>query len=395
MIFTVLYMGRCIVKKICILAAYYPSLNDPIFSFLGALVEQMSIHDVECHVIAPQSLFEKKHVDRSRVVVTKTGARIYVYCPKYIVIPARNVLKFNTYRLVFLSQKYAVRKTFYRYVKSADAIYSHFLMSGIYGAALSKMTGIPSYLAIGESVLKKSWVAYKLYGKLLQEYTKGIITVSSALSEEIKEMKIFSHEAPILTLPNGIDLEQFTVTNKFYRKNIGLKDDDFVVIFVGHFIKRKGIDKLQNILNKHPEWKAILIGEGEIPIWINADQIAYVGTVEHMELPKYLNAADVFVLPTLAEGCCNSIIEAMGCGLPVISSNKKFNDDILDDSCSIRIDPDNENDIENAIYQLYINTDLRERLARGAEKKARCYSLEKRTKKILDFIGINTSYEHE
>ena len=81
-----------------------------------------------------------------------------------------------------------------------------------------------------------------------------------------------------------------------------------------------------------------------------------------------MNAADVFVLPTLAEGCCNAILEAMACGLPIISSNLPFNWDILNDKNSILIDPNNINQIADAIQRLRDSPKLRSEMSEEALK---------------------------
>ena len=116
------------------------------------------------------------------------------------------------------------------------------------------------------------------------------------------------------------------------------------------------------------------------------ERVVFCEAMEHDDIPVLLNAVDVFVLPTLAEGCCNAVIEAMACGRPVISSDLPFNHDILNETNAILIDPTNIEAIRDAIIRVRDDAGLRQRLSLGALETAKRLTIEARTDSILKFM---------
>ncbi len=374
------------IKKLCVLSPYYPSKKDPHYAFVGTLIEAIADMGVECHVISPVSYIERKHKAESRTETTANGAKIFVHCPRFLSLPSRNKIRL-TYRFSVHTKRKAIKKAFDEQVGSCDAIYSHFLKAGINAGWLSKQTGIPAFVAIGESKLQNEELCLSLFGDDIKNHIKGVVSVSSALKSEARQMEVFSETTPIEVFPNSIDTALFRSLDKNdCRKKLGIGEDDFVISFVGAFIPRKGIDKLQTAVSRHPNWKCLLIGAGEIPVTLPADQVIFSGRIPHDQIPAYICASDVFALPTQAEGCCNAIVEAMGCGLPIVSSDRPFNDDILDNTNSIRIDPDSVDAIEEALVKLEQNRKLRESLAAGALHKVKNLSIANRAARIIDFM---------
>lgn len=375
------------IKKLCVVSAYYPSENDPHYAFVGTLISAIADQGIECHVISPVSNMEKQHRAESRVETTPNGAKIHVYCPSYTVFPNRRVFGFETYRFTVSSKQRAIRKAFEEYVHDCDAIYSHFIDSGVHAALLSKKTGVPAFVAIGESNITNNQLSYSLYRSELHKYIKGVISVSSELKRQATKLGLFSAETPVEVFPNSIDTDLFKPMDKAeQRRNLGLSDTDFVVSFVGGFIERKGFDKVQQVIARHPDWKCILIGGGDIPLTVSKEQIAFAGRISHDRIPAYLCASDVFVLPTKAEGCCNAIVEAMGCGLPIVSSDRGFNYDILNRDYAILVDPENIDEIERALMTYAADPQLRKEHAEKSLRTGMTLSIENRAKSIVSFM---------
>ena len=115
-------------------------------------------------------------------------------------------------------------------------------------------------------------------------------------------------------------------------------------------------------------------------------QVLHRGPVSHEEIPDWLSAADVFALPTYAEGSCNAILEAMACGLPIVSSNIPANREVLDPSFSVTVDPYDIRQIRQAIETLVDDPERREAMGRIASENARRYDSANRARGIFDWL---------
>ena len=92
------------------------------------------------------------------------------------------------------------------------------------------------------------------------------------------------------------------------------------------------------------------------------------------------------MLPTRGEGCCNAIVEALSCGLPVISSDLPFNDDILNEQNSLRIDVEDVQQLRSSILHLYNNPQIRQALAEGAKGSAEKLKISVRAERIVKYM---------
>jgi len=312
-----------------------------------------------------------------------------VYSPRYYIFPKIKIGKLSLHnwsRALFYK---ALEKTYKKNKFKPDVVYSHFIQAGIAGVRLAHKYKIPSFIANGEADTIDSLKlnSPKSVKQTLENVT-GIISVSTKNKNEIKQLsnndKAVMDKVTIIV--NAVDNKRFFKQDKVrMREKLGWDKDKFIVAFTGTFIERKGVLRLAHALDRFDDVYSVFMGVG--PQKPECKNILHCGRVNNAQLGDYLNASDVFVLPTQAEGCCNAIVEAVACGLPVVSSDREFNYDVLDESCSILIDPDDENAIYNAVDKLKTDVEYRTKLAKGSEVKADKLSLDFRVDKIQEFIN--------
>lgn len=172
--------------------------------------------------------------------------------------------------------------------------------------------------------------SHKKLHKLLYPIFENLMTHGFSCGNDAG--KWLFKDKPFNVIKNGIDLNEFIydeqIRNKYREKvNAGNK---IVVGHVGNFVKQKNHEFIVKIMNElsriSPEYIFLLIGFGELYTEIKDiihhlnldDKVVFVGKTT--EVNKYLQAMDLFILPSLHEGLPLVLVEAQASGLPCLVS---------------------------------------------------------------------------
>jgi glycosyltransferase involved in cell wall biosynthesis len=156
-------------------------------------------------------------------------------------------------------------------------------------------------------------------------------------------------ERKIIQIINGVDAEKYKPdgNKKEARARIGIPQDVLVIGTVGRLdpvkdqrtlIKAFGLlTRARNKANLSKDLRLLIIGSGSNQRELKTvahkegvvDKVFFLG--ERNDVPELLQVMDVFVLPSIAEGISNTILEAMACGLPVIATTIGGNPEVIDD----------------------------------------------------------------
>ena len=220
-----------------------------------------------------------------------------------------------------------------------------------------------------------------------------IINVSNYLNQRV--LTIAPNETKCLTVHNGIDTRRFYNATSIPRNTIGLKDNHFVIVFSGRLTPEKGIMELILAIKKVKDvvnCKLLIIGASaygkdkqptpfiqklEEETEIIKDSVIYTGFVDYKEIPSYLKAADVAVVPSMwDEPFGLTVVEAMAAGLPLITTRSGGIPEICEGVATI-VERDNivEN-LANAILDLYHHPDKRETMAKASLERSKLFDKE-------------------
>lgn len=170
----------------------------------------------------------------------------------------------------------------------------------------------------------------RYFERLSQEpqLANGWVVASSYTAKTLSDNGIPREQIHIV--PYGVDTSAFSK-----RTSHPQSDEPFRVVFIGSLIQRKGLSYLLDAVRllQSRNVKVYLCGRGVV----DHDLINHYGDLDvevkiglpREELVKLIHTCDVFVLPSLIEGFAHVIVEAMACGLPIITTQNTCGPDII------------------------------------------------------------------
>lgn len=140
--------------------------------------------------------------------------------------------------------------------------------------------------------------------------------------------------AKLHVIPNGFDPQMFHPGDRAAaRRRLGLPAERRILLAVGNLVTVKGhadlLDAVAPVARVDPTLLLAFVGDGDQRAALQAkaeelrltDQVLFAGHRPHAEVPSWMDAADLFVLPSHAEGCVTVVQEALGSGLPVVATD--------------------------------------------------------------------------
>lgn len=215
-----------------------------------------------------------------------------------------------------------------------DLIHAHWVFSGLI-AVLGKMVHKkPIVLTVRGSDINVPFGGKRVSELVLRWVLKRcdyITTISNDLLKKITDQ--FGIDKKITVVPNGISLESFFPADRSEaRKTLRLSDEIPIILYAGRITESKGVHSLvaamPMVLKECKGAVFVFLGDGNLVEEIAKfcgrmgieQNVLLLGSKPHGEIPIWLNAADLLVLPSLSEGRPNIVLEAMACGIPVVAT---------------------------------------------------------------------------
>lgn len=361
--------------KVLVISHMYPNARKPLDGiFVKERLKNLCRH-CEIKVVCPYPWFPALgFLKKLSMPKKEIQDNIEVYYPKYFPLPGKyfNLVKGFWSFLFIRNVVVNIQKRF-----NFDIIHAHRVYpDGFAAILLGKIFKKPIVITIHGSdinILIKSFIIKRMIRFSLTR-AKCIITVSNALKEKIIGLGIAGNKIEILS--NAIDSDKFKPINKIEaRKKIDLPLTKKIILFVGNFVYAKNplllIDLAYEIKKQgRSDLFFIMVGDGELKQKI-IDKIKYLSVKEivklieqkqHDEIPLWMNAADVFVLPSRFEGLPTVLVEAMACGLPIVATKVGGIPEIIkDNERGILIEPNDATAIVKGVLTLADNENLREK----------------------------------
>lgn len=258
---------------------------------------------------------------------------IPVYYPRYFCLPGNWFHAFTCFT-VYQSVIHIIRKIIVDF--KPDIIHAHTATpDGYAGILLKQKISVPLVCTLrGDDV--NLYLRYPFTPSLTRKVILGadqILAVSNDLKSRAESLAVPKNE--IRVIYNGVNLEEFHLNRESrpaIREKLNIPLNAKILIYIGAIMERKGAAELARAFiglnRRYPDLYLIIMGNGPMESVLAAEfaatgvnnKVRFMEIQPHREIPKFLNASDLLVLPSYAEGLPNVVVEAMACGLPVVAT---------------------------------------------------------------------------
>ena len=255
--------------------------------------------------------------------------------------------------------------------------------------------------------LIRNWAQMIYNRSLLKNVLNGADVIIATSNSYIDESKFLgNYRDKIEVIPNGINLEEFDInlSKEECRDKLDLPHDKKIILFFGNIVSYKGphilLRAFSKVKTQFKDVKLVFAGRGEMQeeltklaaeLGIKSD-VLFTGYVDERLKPFYYKSADIFCLPsiTMAEAFGIVNLEAMTCGIPIISSKLGGIPDVVTDKeTGLLVKPEDEEALTDAIIFLLENEDIARKMGNNGKRKVEEYSWKKiaeKTEKVYESL---------
>ena len=276
--------------------------------------------------------------------------------------------------------------------KKFDVVHAHFIVpTGMLAYLLYKLKNLPYLItAHGSDVPRHNPKRFKFQHRLIGplfmiiiKNAKRIIAPSTYLKNLINSVSRVGSDN-IKVIPNGISLDKFKFDPSVKEKKI---------LSVGRIYRFKGFQYLiQTLKGADIDWEVNIVGDGpykeEVKRTVKAyglKNVRFSGWLDRnsLEFKNLYENSLIFVLPSLRENLSIALLEAMGAGLAIISTDVADCSKVLN-GCGILVAPGKPKEIEEALLTLVNNVNYALTMGEKARKRVKTeYSWGRITKQYV------------
>jgi glycosyltransferase involved in cell wall biosynthesis len=265
-----------------------------------------------------------------------------------------------------------------------DILHAHMFWSSLFASPIARVCGLPAIVETlhGTEAWRTGWKANRMVDRATTLFVSRYVAVSQSDADFLQTRKRVAPEN-ISLIHNGIDIRRFSIAPHVrgtIRQSLGIAEGDPVLVVVARFHPGKGhrvlLDAMRHLHPAYPNLKLICLGEGELEAELR-DTCARFGLTDFVRfagyqknVPEWLAAADINVLPTFYEGFPLTVLEAMAAGLPTVASNVGGIPEAIEHGVSgLLVPPANPQSLADAIAALLDDARMRRQLGQAARTR--------------------------